>query len=92
MLSAASEAAIRVAYPDVKTRRGIQNKAYAMRAFKLLQGQEGLKWLIDPDRYFLRENVLAELGRFSDDADLIAMAHDLCETDPKPTGREAVEN
>ena len=74
--------ALQAIYPDVRTERGLQNKAYELRAFGLLteRGQEidNLSFLMDDAKQTLKSTILVELGRFEDDDKLLRVAAELC--------------
>jgi hypothetical protein len=84
---AEQEALFRNLFPEIRTRRGLQNRMYACRAISVLEqsagGEAGKRygWLTgasdqDPK---LRFAVLTELGRIDRPADIATFAAALCE-------------
>lgn len=82
--------------PEVRTRRGRQNRLYMHRAMGALGDGEDdrFHWLHPPREAVmkrgarLRKRILSELGRIDDDDDLREMALVICEQ--KPTAKKAV--
>jgi hypothetical protein len=81
------EAILRGSFSD-KTQRGIQNKFYLLRAFRLVQNDPALKWLYDKEAETIKSVILSELGRITSDTDLLNMAREICNL--KPRTRDAV--
>jgi hypothetical protein len=87
------------------TRRTLQNAAFQTVAWGALASDphpERFKWLLDLERIRAggpergntrtwRMGILIELGRFVDEDYIRAYAEQVCELEPKPTTREAVE-
>lgn len=76
---------------ETKTRRGLQNKSRQVRAMRALKEVSPeyaeFRWLIDPAGQ-VKQAIMYELGRLSDDADIVEWAKLLC--DHKPKGKEAI--
>jgi len=52
-------------YPDIKTRRGMQNKVYGIMAVGALKEPTEVEQIFTPDETF-RSSVMIELGRLED--------------------------
>jgi hypothetical protein len=86
LLAPQAEAVFAKLYPEVRTRRSIQNKVYLSHAFVALKGvpdhRERYLWLIGDDGNTFRSTLLAELGRLRDLARIVEAADKLCEARP----------
>lgn len=87
--SAEYRAAIGALFPDIKTRRGLSDCLYRLRAVNLLEKDKRFTWLADGEAMQAgrpgawRPAILTELGRIGDDDTLLAVAARLCELKPK---------
>jgi hypothetical protein len=98
MLPPAYEQALQQLFPDIGSRRHLQNVACRQRALALLSEDPAYRWLCDPEamqakprpsaQKSWRPTILAELGRIPGDEDLKAMAGQICQLKPKT--RDAV--
>lgn len=67
-------------FPEIKTARGLQNRAYAVRAIGLLTGVAGCERLVPPEadvmagRATLWFEPLTELGRLTDHRTVVSVA------------------
>lgn len=83
-------------FPNVTTRRGLQNKNYAFNVWKILDltPNEDFTWLLDKAAghankpHFCKWSVLAELGRINDQEVVMDLARQLCRL--KPSVKESV--
>jgi hypothetical protein len=74
--------------PDTRTRRSQVEIAYQQRALAVLRDEPGLEWIRDvakmeagaPNAW--RRGILRALGRVDNPADMIALAHTICEQRP----------
>ena len=90
------EAIFRNLFPEITTRRGMQNRMYAVRAIGVLNASAGgdpsgrFEWLVGPSRDHpkMRFTVLTELGRIDNPADIATFADVLCQK--KYTSRMAI--
>jgi hypothetical protein len=81
------EALFRNLFPEIQTRRGLQNRMYACRAISVLKQNAGGEasgrygWLVgvSEENPRLRFAVLTELGRLDRPSDIAALAATLCE-------------
>lgn len=92
VLTEEAEAMYRSIYgPTVKTRRGLQNKQYELRALRVLRDLNlpGLDYLFDVENDVVRHTVLNELGRMEDTSNMVSLARWLCEQ--RPSNKAAVE-
>jgi len=73
-------------YPEVRTRRGMQNKVYMSHAFVVLKAvpdhRERYRWLLGEDGETWRSTLLAELGRLRDPGRIVEAADALCTMRP----------
>ena len=74
-------------FPNVKTRRGLQNKAYQTRAIALMMDKPAYAKIVPPTAAVMNDAVpfwsfdlLVELGRIPDDDFLLAVALLICQT------------
>ncbi len=81
---------LRSHYPDIKTKRGLQNKAYEMRALSVLKDDpQRYGWLCDieamrrGDANSYKPTILTELGRIVDEEKLKTAASEICRIKPK---------
>jgi hypothetical protein len=81
------EAVLKGSFSD-KTQRGLQNKFYLLRAFRLVKNDPALRWLYDKEAETIQSTILAELGRIDRDEDLLIMARQICVLRPK--ARDAI--
>ena len=70
-------------YPDIKTRRGLQNKYYEIHALGVLKDLEGMKFILDSKLEKAKWGILRELGRFKNEADMVSMAKWICKKTKK---------
>ena len=89
VLTPEQKALIEKVCPELKTVKSLQNKWFRVRAVRLIREDPDFKWLYNRETHYMRETILAELGRVEHDADLLTLARELCEL--KPTSREAVQ-
>ena len=86
-------------FPDIQSRRHLQDVACRQRALALLTDDPACRWLCDPEamqrgqpsgplQKSWRPGILAELGRIPDDEDLKALAGEICKV--KPRTKDAV--
>ena len=54
-------------YPDLHSRRGLQDRAYQVRALRALRDTDFGDQLAYRDKWHMRSSLLAALGRFPDD-------------------------
>ncbi len=64
---------------NIRTRRGLQNRAWATMAIFALE--EDFPWLLTEER--ARWTILGELGRWRDKDDIRFLAGELCRTKPR---------
>jgi hypothetical protein len=73
-------------YPEVRTRRGMQNKVYMSHAFAVLKEvpdhRERYRWLLGDDGETWRATLLAELGRLRNPGRIVEAADALCTMRP----------
>lgn len=75
-------------YPEVRSRRGLVDIAYRIRACALLKDIAACHWLYDSeavkqgDDSAWQPSILTELGRIDDDDALIAIAMQVCARQP----------
>ncbi len=73
---------VRQRFPDVKTRRGLQERVYAVQASDVLKDVSGLDflWMFNEMgvRSGMRRKLLTELGRFGDAETIKGVAIQLC--------------
>ena len=77
---------VRAIYPDVKTKRGLQNKAYQAIAGRAIG--DDFPWLWDKSKGTIQVSILSELGRLEDPEVIRAFAKELCKK--KPGAKKAV--
>jgi hypothetical protein len=79
-------------YPEIKTKRGLQDKVCQVRAIRLLgKGADpSFFWLFCPKTNTVRASILAELGRIEDDEALRVFATQVCESKPKTKDASAI--
>ena len=73
------------AWPNVKTRRGLQNVYYCSVAFEVLENLENIGYLglgLEPGKD-MKNSLLTELGRFADSEMIKTLALNLCEEQKK---------
>jgi hypothetical protein len=86
-------ARLRGFFPDIRTVRGLQGRANALRAMNVLDHAPAFNWLcstkeaVSAGQGKLRFTILSELGRVEDD-DLKALARQLCQE--RPRSKDAV--
>lgn len=73
---------IRSSWPEIRSDRGIVEKAYMLRAFALVYDVPGFEWLADRTTGQVRHGILSELGRIDDDGRLIEAALWACREKP----------
>jgi hypothetical protein len=86
------ETAFRNMFPEIRTRRGLQNRMYACRAISVLKQVAGdevfnrFGWLLGPsfDAAKMRFTLLTELGRLDQPADIATLVSTLCKTKDPP--------
>lgn len=74
---------LRNVFPEIRTRRGMLNKHWELRAFKVIadmidEGMQGLDYLANPKEKTLNAGILRELGRFEPD-DIQHLAIEICQ-------------
>lgn len=71
----------RVLYPEIKTERGILNKAYQQHAVGVLlhAGIENFKFLFDVETDTVLSGVLRELGKIDNDSMILLIAELICQ-------------
>src|SRR5262245_7533859 len=80
-------------FPEIKTRRGLQERCYAGLAIRALSDDPAFEWLVSTREQIaggtsrLRHTILAELGRVSDERMIKEMARLLCKQ--RPTAKRA---
>jgi hypothetical protein len=92
VFSSEQEALFRNLFPEIRTRRGLQNRMYACRAISVLKQAAGADvfgrfgWLLGPsfEAAKMRFTLLAELGRLDRPADIATLASTLCEKKDPP--------
>jgi hypothetical protein len=84
---------------EIHTTRHAQNIAYRQEAIHVLSNhpeRHKWTWIIDPeacqrgDKEAWQPTILMELGRIDDPGQMIEVARQLCELQPRPTVRKAV--
>jgi hypothetical protein len=81
-------------FPEIRTRRGQQNRWHALHALTVLDYDPAFRWLVPSEEAIhrgeggIRFSVLNELGRIADDGELRDVAAVVCERQMKT--REAV--
>jgi len=65
-------------FPDVKTRRGIQNRCYQISALTALQNEQGIKAIFDEKKDIFKWGILEQLGRIEQEEIIIQLAHAIC--------------
>jgi hypothetical protein len=70
--------AIRSLYPNIKTRRGLQNKFYELKALNAIKSMEGIEFLFDSKTDNFKSSILAEIGKTGDDELMRAVAAEIC--------------
>lgn len=81
-------------FPEIRTRRGLQDRAYALQAYDVLKDDRGFEWLcstpekINASTGELQFSILGALGRITDPEALKAVAREVCRL--KPSARRAV--
>jgi len=66
-------------FPDIKTRRGLQNKCYEINALDAIKDIEGMEFLYDPQNQTLKSSILSELGRLRNEDNIRLVAQHICE-------------
>ncbi len=61
-------AAFRAIYPEVRTKRGLENKIHMVAAFSVIHGTEIEPFFNDPETERWREGIMVELGKLEDPA------------------------
>ncbi len=79
-------------FPDIRTRRGLQDKYYSGVALRVINDLEGMDffWVTDETgkRISMKSSLLAELGRFEDGDDIKKIAISICKAKEKRTVKE----
>jgi hypothetical protein len=70
--------ALRSLYPNIKTRRGLQNKYFELKALKAIKSMEGAEFLFDLKTTNVKSSILAEIGRISNDEKMREVAAEIC--------------
>jgi hypothetical protein len=76
-------------FRETRTRRGLMNKAYSIRALGVLKNNRAFRWLCSTEEAInrgdgeLRFSILAELGRVDDEKTLRAFAREICKRKPR---------
>jgi hypothetical protein len=86
-MDAGAEAVVSAYFPDLKSRRGRQNRDYALKAIGVLSGNPAFDWLLSEKR--MQFTLLSELGRIAVEEDMKAFASVLCEQKPPAKVAEA---
>jgi hypothetical protein len=77
-----AEAAYRQLFPEVRSRRSLQNRAYSSHALAVLAGvpehRQRFRWLVGSDGNTLRMGALVELGRYRDEQSILNLADAMC--------------
>lgn len=77
-----AEAAFRKLFPEVRSRRSLQNRAYSSRALAVLaevpEHRQRFRWLVGSDGNTLRMGALVELGRYRDEQSVLNLADAMC--------------
>lgn len=79
ILSDASLDALHSLYPDIRSRRGLLNKYYQIRAFGALKDLPGTTFLVDRERGQSKWLILEQLGRLPNEAEIKSVASYLCQ-------------
>jgi hypothetical protein len=93
-LDATAMSMLRSWFPEIRTRRGQQNRWHALHALNVLDYDPAFRWLVPSEEAIhrgegsIRFSVLNEVGRIADDGELRAVAAVVCERQLKT--REAV--
>jgi hypothetical protein len=79
----------RQSFPEIRTHRGLQDKAYGLTAYTTLADVPGCEWLcstkeeIDAGSGQMRFTILAELGRIKDEEVRKVIALEICRQRPR---------
>lgn len=66
-------------HPNIRTRRGLQNKYYEVMAVGAIKGVEGMEFLCDYKKDTLKSSILTEIGRLEDEDEIRNVATNICE-------------
>lgn len=69
---------VRALYPEIKTRRGVQNKYYELRAGGVIKNMEGIEFLIDLKNNVIKNSILVEIGRMHSEDLMREIAREIC--------------
>jgi hypothetical protein len=72
--------ALKRLHPEVKTRRGILNKYYEVKAYKVIREMDDVSFIFNPDKNneTYKACILMELGKFENEADIRTVASHIC--------------
>jgi len=65
-------------FPEIKTRRGLQNKCYEINAKLAIKDEEGMEFLYDRQNQTHKPSILSELGRLKNEDDIRLVAKYIC--------------
>lgn len=65
-------------YSNIKTRRGLQNKFYELKALKAIKNMEGIEFLFDLKTDNIKSSILTEIGRTGNDEMMRELAGEIC--------------
>lgn len=78
-------------WPDIRTRRGITNKIYAINGLAIVKEMRGVEYIFNEADNTMKVSILTELGRLNDEQAAREAASFICEREAAGDHRTAHE-
>jgi len=78
-------------WPDIRTRRGITNKIYAIKGLAMVKEMQGVGYIFNEADNTMKVSILTELGRLNDEQAAREAAAFICEREAAGDHRTAHE-